>query len=340
MKALPLTICLLLAANSTAAAVRYQIVDLSALGIPIQFPDSLSLNNAGQVAGPNGLWTPDHGLVPLPFSPTGINDLGQVIGTDDASAFLWTPGHGTNDPGTIKNLGPGYPTGVNNRGAVVGDQYTVHDGYLPWRWTSQGGREALTLDAELPQAATIEINDAGTIIGENFSGAYIYVWTPNSPLGQPFLHPDGQAYGWDLNNLGQIAGQGPDYSPMLYTPGKGFENLGRLRETQGWANSLNEAGQVVGIATNDLDDDLGTAWIWSAGEGILDLNSLIPPQDSDGWFLRGARSINNAGQIVGTGRLGDEESVVFLLNPIPEPSTIAIAVFAFAMIGSRRMRST
>jgi hypothetical protein len=126
---------------------------------------------------------------------------------------------------------------------------------------------------------------------------------------------------------------------MLYTPGKGFDHLGRLYETQGWANSLNEAGQVVGIATNDLDDDLGTAWIWSAAEGIVDLNTLIPPQDFNGWFLRSARSINNSGQIVGTGRLGNEESVIFLLNPIPEPSTIGLAVFVFAMIGGRRMRN-
>ena len=45
---------------------------------------------------------------------------------------------------------------------------------------------------------------------------------------------------------------------------------------------------------------------------MYDLNTLLPPKSR--WVLREARSINNKGQIVGTGTLhGKERS--FLLTP-------------------------
>ena len=56
---------------------------------------------------------------------------------------------------------------------------------------------------------------------------------------------------------------------------------------------------------------------------MIDLNLLIPPDS--GWILQSAAGINDAGQIVGNGLFGSEQTA-FLLTPVstPEPATFGL----------------
>lgn len=63
---------------------------------------------------------------------------------------------------------------------------------------------------------------------------------------------------------------------------------------------------IVGYSGGRAFLDRNGAWI--------DLNTLIPA--NSGWVLVNASAINNAGQIVGTGRVnGGSQSQGFLLTP-------------------------
>ena len=66
----------------------------------------------------------------------------------------------------------------------------------------------------------------------------------------------------------------------------------------------------------------GGGFIWTSADGMLNLNTLIAPQS--GWVLGGATGINDVGQIVGGGLLNGIDHA-YLLTPVPEPSTLALA---------------
>jgi probable HAF family extracellular repeat protein len=57
-------------------------------------------------------------------------------------------------------------------------------------------------------------------------------------------------------------------------------------------------------------------FLWTKQKGMQDLNNLIPPKS--GWVLEYAASINNRGQITGSGTINGETHA-FLLTPISSP---------------------
>jgi probable HAF family extracellular repeat protein len=96
-------------------------------------------------------------------------------------------------------------------------------------------------------------------------------------------------------------------------------HLGRHRPV----NSINDSGQIVG-GSNE-------AFLYSGGV-MYNLDSLTP---GSGWELSDATGINNSGQIVGYGLNPAGQTHAFLLNPVPEPSTmvlLASAVFTVCVL--------
>lgn len=75
-------------------------------------------------------------------------------------------------------------------------------------------------------------------------------------------------------------------------------------------NSINDRGTVVGFAIDGTDFS-SRALIW-VDKKMMDLNTLIPA--SSGWYLQGADSINDAGEITGYGTIGGEVHA-FLAKP-------------------------
>ena len=97
----------------------------------------------------------------------------------------------------------------------------------------------------------------------------------------------------------------------ISTDGKMID-LGTFGGTTSEAFGINNAGRVVGYASLPNDQNYH-AFVYIPGEGMLDLNTLIPSEL--GWVLQVARAINHKGEIVGYG-LKEGKSRAFLLKPL------------------------
>jgi len=95
----------------------------------------------------------------------------------------------------------------------------------------------------------------------------------------------------------------------------GMNNLAALSAAeQSHAWHVNDLGAVVGEATQLSSALTTSAFVWTPEQGMLDLNDLIITGDD--WHLLIAKSINNQGEIVGTGLL-DGITRAYKLTPVP-----------------------
>jgi hypothetical protein len=116
------------------------------------------------------------------------------------------------------------------------------------------------------------------------------------------------------------------------------------------AVGINNAGQVIGYATNALPylshlvsrDPMGAAEPFLYQNGVMtNLNDLLPA--NSGWVLQSVLAINNLGQGVGEGSYqGQERGYLLALGPVPEPATLwlfAVAAGSWLVVGAARGRS-
>jgi probable HAF family extracellular repeat protein len=119
-------------------------------------------------------------------SAADIDDAGQIAGSQDFLARLWTPTEPNGTTGTYANLGAlpeiyeddvsqSFPAGMNSNGQVVGNSPSVfrYGGSLDRGFVYYGGMEELPLDN------ATAINDAGQIVGNRGDRAYLL--TPCTP---------------------------------------------------------------------------------------------------------------------------------------------------------------
>jgi probable HAF family extracellular repeat protein len=104
----------------------------------------------------------------------------------------------------------------------------------------------------------------------------------------------------------------------LAAPAYTITDLGTLGGSFSEGRGINASGQVTGWSST-ADGGTG-AFLWD-GISMFNLNDLIAP--GSGWILGQGLAINDAGQITGSGTIGDE-SHAFLLTPVtvvevPEP---------------------
>jgi probable HAF family extracellular repeat protein len=80
-----------------------------------------------------------------------------------------------------------------------------------------------------------------------------------------------------------------------------------------FANGINDVDQVVGASQYQKKNATGPrhAFLWQNGT-MTDMNTLLPRKS--GWVLTNATTINNDGQIVGSGTIGGQ-SHAFLMVP-------------------------
>jgi probable HAF family extracellular repeat protein len=281
-----------------------------------------------------------------------INNVGNMTGFSNYTpnpfgnyhAFFHN-GTTMSDLGTIGGAGiDSYGKGINSSNTIVG--YSNYPGgptnrYHAFTWTSGGGM----VDAHPTGPAwggdnsqAQEINNAGQIVGFSNTAAVpthtrayrlsggVYTQLPllaDWGLGGP---QGSEAYG--INTEGDVVGgsyvQGGAFGAKAF---RGFlwdsatgnlTDLGDLglggKHSKAYA--INDSGVIVGEANTTPGDSPRHAFVWFAGQGMQDLNSLIP--GGTGWILDFAYDINNSGQIVGAGRLNGRPRG-FLLTPVPSP---------------------
>jgi len=278
----------------------------------------------------------------------GINERGEVIGVYDSTyPFLYTPESGMLEIETIGGL-KGWALDINDSTEVVG--YFEAEENKAFLWTEDGGMQ------ELPNgdgySAAIAINNLGQIVGE--SDDHPVLWTEEGEKlnlgtlagaaldinnhGQILIHSqDDQAYVWTeehgmvpletlggegstarrINDRGEIVGwsqiESGEYHAFFLTEENGIVDLGTLGGPQSIALSINNVNQVVGHSDITPADE--HAFIWETTTGMQDVNDLIPPDS--GWVLLAAYDINDAGQIVGEGKINGQTRA-FLLTPVIE----------------------
>jgi probable HAF family extracellular repeat protein len=241
----------------------------------------------------------DYGC-PYPFYAAAINNRGQVVGytgqlTDDFQwVFLWTNGGMSIFGSSLTNT---YGNGISNSGEIAGENgYNLYGGYATY-WKNGTATElvGLTGFSQFAWSAANGVNDLGQIAGwstpYDASGIHAVLWSPSGAISDLGTLPgDTNSSASKINLFGLVIGSSGD------TVVNSTAVLG---------------GHDSGFDIGPLEV-IGRPFIWSALNGMRDLNTLIHP--NSGWVLNTAADINVWGQIVGSGTLNGQPRG-FLLTP-------------------------
>lgn len=186
---------------------------------------------------------------------TSINSSGQVVGgsytsTGSYHAFLWAPSSGMQDLGTLGAYSIAY--GINASGQVVGVTEIANGSYHPFLKNLGQPMEDLGI-----LGTAFAINDSGQIVGSAhfpFDNSHAFLKNPGYPMQD--LGDHSVVYG--INASGQVVGfTNATAAAFLWTRSEGWKNLNALTIDlpQGvflaQANAINDAGQVVGVTSNN-----------------------------------------------------------------------------------------
>lgn len=276
-------------------------------------------------------------------TPRGINDNGTVVGSYETAGlvhgFQWNPSTPNATTGAFRNPDFGdlpssaggkannfsialdinnanQTVGVSISTALVTDDRAHAVLWQPGTTCPGSGATACTnlgdLSGGVITGGLIAVNEAGKAVGFGSTGAnsntdtinsQAALWTPNTPNGSTGT--------W--TNLGRLAGQ-----PIT---------------DQARANDINENDVVVGASGDN-------AFLWTAEDGMLDLNDLIAADDPllATFFLNEAFAINDAGQIVGRGTVNGVFHAFLLVEATPVPVPAAAWLLGSGLLGMAGFR--
>ncbi len=231
------------------------------------------------------------------------------------------------DLGVFPHATTGYAdveaTGVNTAGQIVG--FALCDCSLPTvAWTLQGSTVTNLATLGGAEAEAWGINDAGQIVGAadiaTAGVTHAALWQAGTVRDLGAL-PGGHFSEAVAINAGGVA---VGFSTLAETSSGVTLDFGDRHavvfhdgvltdltrdlpfDNDAFATGINVHGTIVGARA-------GRAFVWQNGVGT-DLNTLIPA--NAGITLTSANGINDAGQIVGTGRVaGSSIPVAFVLTP-------------------------
>lgn len=342
-----------------ATAQTYNVVNLGTLGGSNS--EAYGLNDLGEVVGYSVFsgdpsrkafkWTQQTGMQQLfgyqsegEDNARGINNSGVVVGSASegswTTAARWTPGQFTQ--------GISFP-GNSHRGLDINDSGNVAGIYYS-NLTAQGGfvmgNQAWTMPLAQNQEGSmaVKINDNNFMVGYRFSDVWeeteAVMWDPFSGVTS-LIDFGGDTVANGINNQNRVTGRSNYANSDISHAYFWSQDTGMISiHTQAsWESSTGEAisddGTIVGAMYND-QALVGTAFIWTAQTGMQNIEEMLDAQ-SQGWRIFTARDINSHGQIIGYGHHELYGTRALLLNPVPEPTTIAaLALGALALRRRRR----
>ncbi len=248
----------------------------------------------------------------------GINDSGTVVGmvTPSQIPFRYTSVSGMVRLGPFSPLTLNEVDAINGTGQIVGQGQDFNVPSAPFvAMIYYNGTVQRLAPTELGPSWPQAVNAFGQAAG------FTYDFDPNNT--HACLFSGGQVYDLGIlpggfrseaegiNDSGQVVGFSVttnfDERAFIYSAGT-MTDLGTLGAPGGYSHAygINNAGQVVGESD-------GRAFIYTAGGGMVDLNSVT---NLGGFMvLRQARAINASGQIAGYGDFSDGNEHAFLLTP-------------------------
>ncbi len=280
----------------------------------------------------------------------GINGTGQIVGrtlvNGNSQATLWSNG-------TAQQLGglggpDSYAQSINNRQQAAGMATDTQGRGRAVIYSPSGVQ-----DVSLPGASwssAYGINNSGTIAGYamNASGGFqAYVWSSGGGYQTLGSLGGGNSYAMAINDTNQVVGNansGSGYSHAFLWENGSMQDLGTLGGNASYAYGIDGTGSVVGYSLVSNGHSHAFAYI---GGAMIDLNQSLT--NGTGWELTEAYSINNGGQIAGTGLFNGVQHA-FRLDPlawpvatadgqpVPEPATTVLlgTALAFGLLMIRR----
>lgn len=276
------------------------------------------LKDLGTLGGPNS-------------SPTGLNNLGQVVGNAD-TASSYRPFVNTGGPTRDLGNSYAYARGINKHGQVAGEFARQGDeAARAFILSSQGTATDLGNLGGKEGTSANDINDAGTATGYSYNSAgeqraFSYQNGTMSDLGtlawQAGSGLPEYSVGYGINNAGQIIG---------VSSGKAFlYSAGQMNAIVDGGNpvDINDQGQVIGF----YGDTRGNIHHFLYDNGsLVDLQKQLDANYAD-WQLSDIVSINNAGEILGLA-VHKEEYRTVLLSAVPEPEAVGMALAGMLLVG-------
>ena len=264
----------------------------------------------------------------------GINKLGDLVGATvwappDSGPFnnrpcLWLYDGTTIEIGTLGgSITPRCEAKrINDNRQIIGVAATPSGDHHAFLWEAFVMTDLGTIDTGL-ESWGYDINRAGQSVGsaETYPGGphHVIRWDGDvlTDVGLPdeSWFPGGSlsAEGIALNDSGVVVGWASTMQDSLYPylyQDSVWTNLGLGQFETVFPREINNHGVVVG---EGYLGGVSSAIIWSATDGIQDLNDLLP--EGSGWVLTGASAINDRGQIVGTGLLNGLPRAYLMQRP-------------------------
>lgn len=383
-----ITLGIVAALFSASASASWSIVDIGGLGG--NGSSAVAINDLGQITGlsmlnnssswhayitdANGSNIRDISSISAPnsdFIPSGINNLGQVVGNyaNQISGISEAFVTGVGGQGMTKfSIGAGIGVSIldiNDSGVILGS-YNENGYFRSFTSDSDGSNIKGIGDLSGLAVGPNEINNSGQAVGSylNSSSGRDQAFIINNDGSIRDLSETGEKYykgsmAFDVNNSGQVAGilstDNHRWSQAFITgdDGNGIIKLGTIPGLWGgYAVAINDAGQAVGISRDITGSEVGS-FIYANG-GLTDLSNLPEVIDA-GWSSIFVTDINNNGQIIGRGfHESDPDNLhSFLLSftsdtvftpydfyipPIPEPSTYLMLLAGLGLLGFMRYK--
>jgi probable HAF family extracellular repeat protein len=311
---------------------------------------AISVNNKGEIVGwsetsegARALWTPpreygeawtitDLGSLGGSTGAGYINERGEVVGagrtvTGATHAFFWTARDGMTDITDVAGYAYCSPSGLNNRGHVIGrcerEPLAFDPTDFAFFWSAQTGLVHLN-ETGGAETYAYAINQSGEVTGGREAlpepwnhTMYWSLAAGPTDLGAPF--GGYWSTGFDINDRGQIVGRSHSSTweyAALWNPDGSVVNLGGLNaDSWAFALDINNRGQVIGQATTYRDHDPAHAVLWTG-----DTFPFVPLVDLGAAWPAG---VNEAGQVLFGDRIWTDECLFRPLDGTsPQASTV------------------
>ena len=300
-----------------------------------------------------------------------INDAGQIVGDVESQdgrwhAFMW-------DNGKIEELGfidesAGIWCHINNAGTMAVVYENIND-HIPGSYLYSEG----TLSAFKPDVYIERINTLGSYVGTYITGTRSHAFFQKGDvfydLGTLSSADLSDSEAHDINDFDQIVGGSIDYTTN--TIHAFLWEKGQMKDLGGdcsMALGINSSGQIVGNSIVSPGHSNGILWqngkmtvldvedawdINNVGQILCGSGSLKDGESNflyeagnyyalddlvlnlDGWSMLDGYSINDLGQIVGSGYIDGEEQA-FLMTPVPEPGIWVLLTVGGMLAGRRK----
>lgn len=238
----------------------------------------------------------------------GINDRGEIVGTDDSGAFLRDSSgvHMLPPPAGVDAI---QPAGINDRGDVLAQTFFAPDQVYLWhhgQWTFVADGEAAGL------------NNRGQVLVQVGTAAASFVrWQDghSTAISAPDVTGVPSLTGGYLNQAGQVAFSSRDSdSPnpiegWLWTAGRYTRLPALVRGASAQVEALNNLGEVVGESGDAQNPTEHVAVAWQQGT----VHRLATPPGTSN-LNDGAAAVNDRGQVAGTNDTpdaGPEQAVLW-----------------------------